>query len=210
MEQHRIQNRPKFLIKALFAFLSLLLMVCFCSIAYLVFFHHEYETLFFYLPQIGSICLLIWSMVILGIAIIKQKLHDWKTYLPLSILVVYLTVSVVASHVIGAWSVHHYILTPENKIWAEAMVSRTRGGWPTINNCALSDHVVVLPLWSFVTLDGHMPVIAWSDNGVPNLKLPSNPQSCKQIDAEDPKWYFCYLDKPYQLQFYPSGLCDLR
>jgi hypothetical protein len=138
-------------------------------------------------------------------AIRKQKLGEWKTYLPLFILMIYCLVMGVASRGIVEYSIHSKINNPENRKWAEAMVSRALADFPTGVSCVLDDQVVALVReWSFVTSDGHMPVLTWSKGSLPSPTLLGSPVSCSSLQAN---WYLCYLSKPYQL-LVGEDVCD--
>jgi hypothetical protein len=115
-------------------------------------------------------------------AIRKQKLGEWKTYLPLFILMIYCLVMGVASRGIVEYSIHSKINNPENRKWAEAMVSRALADFPTGVSCVLDDQVVALVReWSFVTSDGHMPVLTWSKGSLPSPTLLGSPVSCSSL-----------------------------
>lgn len=158
------------------------------------------------LPQICAGLLLMWAVVGIVIAVKKARWGNWKVYVPLAIFVIYCLFMTMA---IPAWaesSMRAKLAEEGGERWCEGMVGRVHGGWPSPPDCALSDQVaVVIWYWSFVTLDGRMPVLVWSESGTPNPQLPTRPTSCKQLDTQ---WFFCYLDKPSQLTYDYSGLCS--
>jgi hypothetical protein len=170
---------------------------------------YRHSILFFYLPQVGTFFLLAALIVYLVNAFKKQTVTIQKIYLPLFILFIYCSAVFAISH----WIVYEYAIptkvnNPENRVWSEAMIDRGLGGWPTGITCVLSDHVAALvDVWSFVTPNGHMPVLIWANNSSPNPNLPGNPVSCSQLQ---PNWYICYLTKPYQIVIDKYGLCDQR
>jgi len=150
-----------------------------------------------YLPQFGVIGLAIVSIVSLGYAVKKQSLGRWNTYLPLVMLIIYCFVVMATSYFVLQYSIHTKIDSPDDRRWSEAMVGRSFAGYPTGVTCRLNDHVdVMVREWSFITPDGHMPVLAWSESSFPASELTGNPVDCRQLQ---PTWYVCYLSRPYQL-----------
>jgi len=165
----------------------------------------RYSILFFYLPQAGVIALALVSLASIILAIRKHRLGQWKAYIFFVMLALFCLVVTAASRSIVEDAIRTKIENAENRNWAEAMVERARGGYPTGVTCVLSDQAVVLIReWSFVTPDGHMPVLAWSRNSSPNSELLGNPVSCTQLQ---PNWSICYLAKPYQLTA-NANACD--
>jgi hypothetical protein len=167
------------------------------------------ELSIYQLPQVGAGLLFLLTVISITIAIKKHRLTAWRTYLPATLFV---TFCVLALLIIPVWSessVRAKLADPEGgETWCIGMVGRVMGGWPTPPHCALSDDVaIVIWYWSFVTPDGRMPVLAWSDKEIPNPELPTRPISCKHLNKN---WYFCYLANPYQLTYDYSGLCDFR
>jgi hypothetical protein len=154
----------------------------------------------FYLPQLGVLTLIIVSVVNLGYAIKKYSLNKKSTYITLVMLILYCSVASVTSRVILDYSIRTKINNPDGRTWSDAMVGRSLYGYPTGATCNLSDQndqvVALVREWSFITPDGNMPVLIWSENSLPNSKLLGSPKNCKQIQ---PDWYICYLSKPYQL-----------
>jgi hypothetical protein len=152
---------------------------------------------FFYLPQFGVITLTTIFIIGLVFTVKNHNLRKWKTYIPLIMLVIYGLVVTAASCLTLDYSIRTKIIDPDGRVWSDAMVGRALGGYPTGLTCRLSPKVVVLAReWSFVTPDGHMPVLAWSESSVPTPELLGNPMNCAQLQ---PNWYVCYLAKPYQL-----------
>jgi len=152
---------------------------------------------FFYLPQVGIITLTTISIIGLVFAAKNHNLGKWKTYIPLIMLVIYCFVLTAASRLTLDYSIRTKIADPEGRKWSDAMVERSLSAYPTGVTCRLSPRVVVLAReWSFITPDGHMPVLAYSESSIPAPELPGNPTNCAQLQ---PNWYVCYLAKPYQL-----------
>lgn len=165
----------------------------------------RYSLLAFYLPQVGVIAFAIIFVVRVTVAIRRHKLGEWKTYIPLIMLAIYCLVVMAASLSVVAFSIYTKIDNVENRQWSEAMVSRALGKYPTGVSCVLSNQVVALVgEWSFVTPDGHMPVLTWSESSVPNSDLLGHPVSCMLLQ---PNWYLCYLSKPYELTI-DKNACD--
>ena len=163
--------------------------------------------LFFYSPQIVVFALVIGLIVNIIIAVRKHKLAEWKTYIPLIILVIYcFGVFVTSRLIVVGDAIPRKITNADNRIWSDGMVGRARGGYPTGTTCVLSEQVVLLMgEWSFITPDGHMPALTWTENSIPDSRLPGSPRSCTPLQNN---WYICYLSKPYQLFLDKSVVCQ--
>jgi hypothetical protein len=169
----------------------------------------RHSILLFYSPLIGAFILMVGSIICILISAKNHRLTNWKTYIPLIMLIVYSLAIFAISHlIVYGYAIPIKVLNSDNRLWSQAMINRGRGGWPTGITCVLSEHVAVLVSeWSFITPNGRMPVLTWTDNSLPNPYLPGNPVSCSQLE---PNWYICYLTKPYQLVLDQYGNCDQR
>ncbi len=171
----------------------------------------RFAILSLYLPQIGTLLLILASAVYLLGAFKYRKLKTWRTYVPLAMLVIYsLSMFLWSSLVLKGYAIPTKIDNAENRNWSEAMVRRALGDYPTglISACVLSDQVVaLLDMWSFVTPDNRMPALIWSRNDLPSAELPGNPTRCSALG---PNWYVCYLTRAYQLSLNQLGECDFR
>ncbi len=162
---------------------------------------------FLRLPQLVAALLFLAALANIAIAARDHKLGMWQTYVPFS---AFATCAILVMLLIPIWaesSIRAKLADPEGgEVAMRAHASRVLGRWPTWPHCALSDQVaVVISYWSFMTVDGHMPVLALSESGVPSPQLPTHPTACKQLDTD---WFFCYLEEPQQLTYDYSGLCD--
>jgi hypothetical protein len=165
--------------------------------------YQSYSILIFYSLQVGLYLLLAGSILSISIAIKKHAVHNLSSYILLFMFITYGFGVFISSHlIITRYAIPTKITNPDNRIWSEAMVGRALGGW-TSGACTLGDNdgvgvAVLMGVWSFVTPDGRMPALTFASAGnlIPDAGLRGNPTACTKLQAN---WYFCYLNKPYQL-----------
>jgi hypothetical protein len=160
------------------------------------------------LPQFCAVLLLLLSVAVIVVSATRHKLRSLRTYMPVAVFAVFCLLVSVAIPTRAEASIRNKLADPRGgETWCRGMARRVLGGWPTTPHCALNDQVAaVIWYWSFVTLDGRMPVLIWSEFGMPDSELPTRPTACEHIDG---RWFFCYLAEPGQLVYDHSGLCFL-